>query len=42
MYQSFVVDEFIRLGGLDFAIEDETNAEAPRIDNLYRLKLSSP
>jgi hypothetical protein len=42
MYQSFVVNKFIRLAGLDFAIEDETNTEAARIDNIYGLKLTSP
>jgi hypothetical protein len=42
VYERFVVDEFIRLAGLDFAVEYETNAEAARIDNIYGLKLGSP
>jgi hypothetical protein len=42
MYQTFVVNKFIRLARLNFAIQDETNAEAARVDNLYGLKLASP
>jgi hypothetical protein len=42
MYQSFVVNKFIRLAGLNLAIEDEANTEAARVDNIYGLKLTSP
>jgi hypothetical protein len=42
MYQSLMVNKLIHLAGLNFAIEDETNAEAARIDNIYGLKLTSP
>jgi hypothetical protein len=42
MYQRFMVDELIHLAGLNFAIEDEADAEAARIDNLYGLELGSP
>jgi hypothetical protein len=42
VYQGFVVDKLIRLAGLNLAIQDETNAEAARIDNIYGLKLTSP
>jgi hypothetical protein len=42
MYQSFVINKFIRLAGLNLAIEDETDTEAARVDNIYGLKLTSP
>ncbi len=42
MYERFMVNKFIRLAGLNLAIEDEANAKAARIDNLYGLKLGSP
>jgi hypothetical protein len=42
MYQSFMVNKLIRLAGLNLAIEDETDTEAARIDNIYGLKLTSP
>jgi hypothetical protein len=42
MYQRFMVDKFVRLAGLNLAIEYQANAEAARIDNLYGLKLGSP
>jgi hypothetical protein len=41
MYQSFMVNKLIRLAGLNLAIEDETDTEAARVDNIDRLKLTS-
>jgi hypothetical protein len=32
--QGFMVDKLIHLAGLNLAIEDETDTEAARIDNL--------
>jgi hypothetical protein len=40
--QRFMVYEFIRLAGLNLAIEDETRTEAAGLDDIYRLKLGSP
>ena len=40
--QSLMVNKLVRLAGLNLAIEDETDTEAARADNIYGLKLASP
>jgi hypothetical protein len=37
-----MVDELVRLAGLNLAVEDETDTEAVRVNDLYGLKPGSP